>query len=172
MSLNNKIVVSKTQMTVTRNGVKVPQIAKLEFDLLYYLAVHKGKALSRTELTNSVWEGFVIDRTVDVHINKLRKKLSTNPQDSKNNDLIETITGVGYKLIGDVTVDDVIDDQSDAEKKDGIVIGGIYKNSHNQHVCVLNIAESKHGNMAVFIKGSVWSCLTTKEFNVVFRLVK
>ena len=66
-----------------------------EFDLLYTLIKHIGIVLSRDQLLNLAWgyDYFGNTRTVDVHIGHLRKKLIDS------NVSIETITGVGYKLV-------------------------------------------------------------------------
>lgn len=68
-----------------------------EFELLLYLANHKGRVLSRDQLLNAIWEyEFVGDtRIVDVHISHLREKLEPN---SKKPIYIKTIRGLGYKL--------------------------------------------------------------------------
>ena len=66
-----------------------------EFDLLLTLAEHRGLVLSREQILQKAW-GFDFygqTRTVDVHVAHLRKKIE------KNNVKIETITGVGYKLV-------------------------------------------------------------------------
>ena len=65
-----------------------------EFSLLFFLANYPGKVFSREELLKEVWGDnvFVVDRTVDVHIRKIREKLG------KYAYLIETIKGVGYKF--------------------------------------------------------------------------
>jgi len=65
-----------------------------EFTLLYFLASNPGKVFSREILLREVWgDGvFVVDRTVDVHVRKIREKLG------KHFNLIETIKGVGYKF--------------------------------------------------------------------------
>jgi two-component system alkaline phosphatase synthesis response regulator PhoP len=66
---------------------------KKEFETLVYLVRHRGRVISRDVLLNAVWgEGvFVVDRTVDVHIRKIREKLG------KYADMIETVKGVGYR---------------------------------------------------------------------------
>ncbi len=66
---------------------------KKEFETLVYLVRHRGRVISREVLLNAVWgEGvFVVDRTVDVHIRKIREKLG------KYADTIETVKGVGYR---------------------------------------------------------------------------
>jgi two-component system alkaline phosphatase synthesis response regulator PhoP len=65
-----------------------------EFELLYFLANNPGKVFSRDALLRTVWgtEVYVVDRTVDVHVRKIREKLD------KYSDLIETIKGVGYRF--------------------------------------------------------------------------
>jgi two-component system alkaline phosphatase synthesis response regulator PhoP len=67
-----------------------------EFEVLHVLAQHKGLVLTREQLLNLAW-GFDFygqTRTVDVHIGQLRQKLT--PSSVR----IETVTGVGYKLVG------------------------------------------------------------------------
>lgn len=67
---------------------------KKEFSLLFFLAQNPGRVFSRDELLKEVWgDGvFVVDRTVDVHIRKIREKLG------KYASMLETIKGVGYKF--------------------------------------------------------------------------
>lgn len=67
-----------------------------EFELLKYLIEHRGKAVSRQELLNQIWGyDFVGEsRTLDVHINSLRRKLGA-PYDS----WIQVIRGVGYRFL-------------------------------------------------------------------------
>ncbi len=70
-----------------------------EFELLLYLANHRGKVLSRDQLLNGVWD-FQYDgdtRIVDVHISHLREKIE---EDTKKPMYIRTIRGFGYKLEG------------------------------------------------------------------------
>lgn len=65
-----------------------------EFELLFFLAGNPGRVYSRGDLLERVWgkDVFVVDRTVDVHIRKIREKLGEYAN------LIETIKGVGYKF--------------------------------------------------------------------------
>ncbi len=67
-------------------------LAKKEFELLYLLASKPGRVFVRNEILNQVWGAEVIvgDRTIDVHIRKIRQKLGI--------DCITTIKGVGYKF--------------------------------------------------------------------------
>jgi DNA-binding response OmpR family regulator len=80
---------------VTVAGERVSLRTK-EFDLLQTFAEHRGIVLSREQLLNLVW-GFDFygqTRTVDVHIAHLRKRISNSEHVQ-----IETVTGVGYKLV-------------------------------------------------------------------------
>lgn len=65
-----------------------------EFELLFYLASNPGVVFSRHSLLKDVWgtDVFVVDRTIDVHIRKIREKLEDHQ------DLIETVKGVGYRF--------------------------------------------------------------------------
>lgn len=67
-----------------------------EFDLLLTLVEHKGIVLSREQLLNLVWgyDFYGQTRTVDVHVAHLRKRIAASDQVR-----IETVTGVGYKLV-------------------------------------------------------------------------
>ena len=70
-----------------------------EFELLLYLANHRGKVLSRDQLLNGVWD-FHYDgdtRIVDVHISHLREKIEA---DTKQPVYIRTVRGFGYKMEG------------------------------------------------------------------------
>ena len=85
------IVVNKTDMSITIDGEAVIMTRK-EIELLCYLLTHRGQILSREHLLNNVWDsnGVVLERTVDVHITHLRRKIG---QYSK---YIKTKSGYGY----------------------------------------------------------------------------
>ena len=70
------IVVNKADMSLKVDGKAVVMTRK-EIELLCYLLTHRGQILSREHLLKNVWDsnGFVLERTVDVHITHLRKKL-------------------------------------------------------------------------------------------------
>jgi two-component system alkaline phosphatase synthesis response regulator PhoP len=80
------------EQIVVRRGKERIELAKKEFDLLTLLASKPGKVFSREEIFNKVWGTDVIvgNRTIDVHIRKLREKLG--------NHYIKTIKGIGYKF--------------------------------------------------------------------------
>ena len=85
------IVVNKADMSLKVDGEAVVMTRK-EIELLCYLLTHRGQILSREHLLQHVWDsnGFVLERTVDVHITHLRKKLG---QYGKQ---IVTKSGYGY----------------------------------------------------------------------------
>ncbi len=67
-------------------------VPRKEFELIYLLASKPGKVFKRDEILNEIWGRDIIvgDRTIDVHIRKLREKLGE--------DLIKTVKGIGYKF--------------------------------------------------------------------------
>jgi len=85
------IEIDKDRYIVTR-GEEEFQLPRKEFELLFFLASRKGKVMDRQTLLNQVWGDniYVVDRTVDVHIRKIREKLGDH--------YIETVKGVGYRF--------------------------------------------------------------------------
>jgi two-component system alkaline phosphatase synthesis response regulator PhoP len=83
---------------VTKDGKPVTLSAK-EFQLLRYLAEHRGTTISRETLLSEVWGygGVTSSRTVDVHVAWLRQKLE---EDSRQPQWILTVHGLGYRLAG------------------------------------------------------------------------
>jgi two-component system, OmpR family, alkaline phosphatase synthesis response regulator PhoP len=77
---------------IVKRGDEEFQLPRKEFELLYYLAGKKGKVRDRQTLLNKVWGDniYVVDRTVDVHVRKIREKLGDH--------YIETVKGVGYRF--------------------------------------------------------------------------
>lgn len=72
-------------------------LTPLEFDIIWYLAINRGKVVSSEELFEQVWKDKYLDsnNTVMVHIRRIRDKLG---DDSKNPKFIKTVWGVGYKI--------------------------------------------------------------------------
>ena len=87
----NDLSIDLTQYKTTLKGVNYV-LAKKEFELLYLLAAQPGRVFLRGEILSQVWGNDVIvgDRTIDVHIRKIRAKLGI--------DCITTVKGVGYKF--------------------------------------------------------------------------
>ena len=87
----NGLVIDPEKFLVSYNG-KDFTLAKKEFELLYMLVSKPGRVFLRNEILSQVWGADVIvgDRTIDVHIRKIRQKLDL--------DCITTVKGVGYKF--------------------------------------------------------------------------
>ena len=94
--VTNKLVVHDLEIDKDRyivlQGGNEFQLPRKEFELLFYLASRKGRVLDRQKLLNKVWGDniYVVDRTVDVHVRKIREKLGDH--------YIETVKGVGYRF--------------------------------------------------------------------------
>jgi two-component system alkaline phosphatase synthesis response regulator PhoP len=88
-----RLEINRSTYTV-KIGKKEVFFPKKEFEILALLAGHVGRVFTREALLNTIWgtDVVVIDRTVDVHIRKIREKLG------KDADMIETIKGVGYRF--------------------------------------------------------------------------
>jgi two-component system alkaline phosphatase synthesis response regulator PhoP len=87
------LVIDREAYLVFQRGNKVV-LAKKEFELLYLLASKPGKVYTREVILKNIWEDSVVvtNRTIDVHIRKLREKLG--------DDIVATVKGVGYKFNG------------------------------------------------------------------------
>ena len=85
------LLVDRTSYTVKNKDSKI-NLPKKEFELLYFLAQNPGKVFSRDELLHNIWgtDVYVLARTVDVHIRKVREKIGDG--------YISTVKGVGYKF--------------------------------------------------------------------------
>jgi DNA-binding response OmpR family regulator len=92
IDLGEHIVVDAGRREVSVRGEAVA-LATREFDLVHHLAERRGLALSRRQLLDGVWGADWVgdDRTVDVHVRQLRKKLGDDLH-------LQTVWGVGYRL--------------------------------------------------------------------------
>jgi len=83
--------IDRTSYTATIGDDKI-NLPKKEFELLYFLAQNPGKVFSRDDLLQNIWgtDVYVLARTVDVHIRKVREKIGEG--------YISTVKGVGYKF--------------------------------------------------------------------------
>ena len=84
-----QLIINRTNYSVNNNGLNLV-MPKKEFELLSFLAKHPNKVFNRDELLEKVWgvDVYVVERTVDVHIRKLREKIPEY--------YIKTLKGVGY----------------------------------------------------------------------------
>jgi len=90
------LYVNIDKKSVTVDGVPAG-LTRTEFDLLYLLLVNRGKVLTRTQLLNSIWSDVVVtERTVNINITRLRKKLGVYARN------IESRPGVGYMFNDDL----------------------------------------------------------------------
>jgi two-component system, OmpR family, response regulator len=94
--------ISKNTREVLVNGVPITNLTPKEFDLLYYMAEHPRQVFSRDQLLERVWgyQFYGDERTVDVHIKRLRKKVETTTQP-----FFHTVWGVGYKFDESIQTD-------------------------------------------------------------------
>jgi len=86
-----ELIINRENFSVRFKNVEI-NLARKEFELLSLLASKPSKVFLRNEILNQIWgtEVIVGDRTIDVHIRKIRQKL--------NLDCIKTVKGVGYKF--------------------------------------------------------------------------
>jgi two-component system alkaline phosphatase synthesis response regulator PhoP len=95
---NTQTILNAGDLIINRNtyvvyqGDKEITLPRKEFELLYFLASNPNKVFNRDELLQKVWgsDVYVLSRTVDVHIRKVRERLGDK--------YITTIKGVGYKF--------------------------------------------------------------------------
>ncbi len=95
------LVLDPTRREVTLKGQPV-DLTGTEYEILYLLMRHPGRPFSRSEILDQV-QGVVLEgyeRSVDVHIKNIRRKLGDNPRNPR---YIQTVYGVGYKFVGDVS---------------------------------------------------------------------
>lgn len=85
------LTIDRTSYTI-KIGDREINLPKKEFELLYFLAQNPNKVFSREDLLQNIWgsDVYVLARTVDVHIRKVREKIGE--------DYITTVKGVGYKF--------------------------------------------------------------------------
>ena len=90
--------INRQTYTIKLDGKEI-FFPKKEFELLAFLASNSGKVFTREALLRRIWgeSVYVIDRTVDVHISKIREKLGEYSK------WIETVKGVGYRFREQVT---------------------------------------------------------------------
>lgn len=94
IKIHNLRVDRDRYLVYQENGAEEQELRlpRKEFELLYFLASHPGRVFSRQEILDEVWgrDVYVVDRTVDVHVRKIREKIGS--------EYIETVKGVGYRM--------------------------------------------------------------------------
>lgn len=93
-----RLTINRAEYTVHKDG-SVVELSPTEYKLLLYMAERKGRVLTRDNLLDAVWSGdaYVVPRTVDVHISRLRTQIEDDPSEPK---YIMTKRGVGYYFDG------------------------------------------------------------------------
>lgn len=89
------LTIDNVSHRVSANGVAI-DIAPTEYRLLHFFMTHADRAFSRSQLLDQVWgdQVYVEERTVDVHVRRLRKALEKTGHES----LLQTVRGVGYRF--------------------------------------------------------------------------
>jgi two-component system alkaline phosphatase synthesis response regulator PhoP len=92
------LLIEPKAFEVYQNGEKLALTLK-EYELLVFLAKHRGQVLTRDQLLDQIWgfDYYGETRTVDVHIRYLRKKIEEQSENGRK--YIETVRGVGYRFI-------------------------------------------------------------------------
>ena len=90
------LVINPATRAVTGDG-RTLKMGPTEFELLHFFMTHTDRVYGRAQILDQVWGDhiFIEDRTVDVHIRRLREALSP----SKHENLIETVRGAGYRFL-------------------------------------------------------------------------
>lgn len=78
-------------------GKKEITVTNIEFQILYFLALHKGMVMSKEQIYEYVWNGEYAfdDSNITSHIRRLRVKIEDDPA---NPEYIQTVRGIGYKV--------------------------------------------------------------------------
>jgi two-component system, OmpR family, alkaline phosphatase synthesis response regulator PhoP len=98
-SAENEAIITVGDLTINpvnhlvNIGEKALSLPKKEFELLLFLAKNPNKVFSRDEILNKIWgvDVYVVERTIDVHIRKVREKIGEN--------YIQTLKGIGYMFV-------------------------------------------------------------------------
>ncbi len=91
------LTIDRTRATVSREGRQI-NLTPTEFRLLVFLSQHPGQVFSRGQLIENVWGSdaeFYDDKTVSVHVRRLREKIEPEPSDPH---IVLTVPGIGYRL--------------------------------------------------------------------------
>ena len=92
-----ELIIDSLQHTIHK-GKKEISVTNIEFQMLYFLALHKGMVMSKEQIYEYVWNGEYVfdDSNITSHIRRLRVKIEDDPANPK---YIETVRGIGYKML-------------------------------------------------------------------------
>lgn len=93
-----ELTIDPSQYTVYK-GMKELFLTNIEFRILYFLALHKGMAMSKDQIYGYIWNGeyALADSNITSHIRRLRMKIEDIPSSPQ---YIKTVRGIGYKMSG------------------------------------------------------------------------
>lgn len=91
-----ELIIDSLQHTIHKGGQEI-NVTNIEFQILYFLALHKGMVMSKEQIYEYVWNGEYVfdDSNITSHIRRLRVKVEDNPAKPK---YIQTVRGIGYKM--------------------------------------------------------------------------
>ena len=92
----DELIIDSLQHTIHK-GKKEISVTNIEFQMLYFLALHKGMVMSKEQIYEYVWNGEYVfdDSNITSHIRRLRVKIEDDPAKPK---YIQTVRGIGYKV--------------------------------------------------------------------------
>lgn len=91
-----ELIIDSLQHTIHKGKQEI-SVTNIEFQMLYFLALHKGMAMSKEQIYEYVWNGEYVfdDSNITSHIRRLRVKIEDDPAKPK---YIRTVRGIGYKM--------------------------------------------------------------------------
>lgn len=91
-----ELIIDSLQHTIQKGKQEI-SVTNIEFQMLYFLALHKGMAMSKEQIYEYVWNGEYVfdDSNITSHIRRLRVKIEDDPANPK---YIQTVRGIGYKM--------------------------------------------------------------------------
>ena len=92
----DELIIDSLQHTIHK-GKKEISVTNIEFQMLYFLALHKGMVMPKEQIYEYVWNGEYVfdDSNITSHIRRLRVKIEDDPAKPK---YIQTVRGIGYKV--------------------------------------------------------------------------
>lgn len=91
-----ELIIDSLQHTIHKGNQEI-SVTNIEFQMLYFLALHKGMAMSKEQIYEYVWNGEYVfdDSNITSHICRLRVKIEDDPANPK---YIQTVRGIRYKM--------------------------------------------------------------------------
>lgn len=98
-----ELIIDSLQHTIQKGKQEI-SVTNIEFQMLYFLTLHKGMAMSKEQIYEYVWNGEYVfdDSNITSHIRRLRVKIEDDPANPR---YIQTVRGIGYKMAKEDNVD-------------------------------------------------------------------